>query len=230
MFFVNFKSTFIELKTYNCHLCSYSCCKLLQEMVTFHTLSWGANLFWRLCCSCNCNNHFYKLKPKCDSAELLHSSILLIYSTTEPDFKLALFVMKSCKRNSWGDFLLQVACAAQGGCSCGEHPPPKAGSLISPAHAHTRGIEACISKGTRTDCSCQLWVGWFCWEMQLGAAAEHCWAPGGQGSSQAQTGREQSLENVAGCHLSSWHFTQRHRAFVAVCLSRKSSCGSKSWL
>lgn len=29
-----------------------------------------------------------------------------------------------------------------------------------------------------------------------------------QGSSQAQPGREQSLENLIGCHLSSWDFTQ----------------------
>lgn len=63
------------------------------------------------------------------------------------------------------------------------------------------------------DCSCSFW-----WEMQLGAAAEHCWAPGAQGSSQAQTGREQSLENVPGCPLSCWHFTQSPAALCG-CLS-----------
>lgn len=176
----------------------------------------------RLCCRCNCNNHFYKLKPNCDSAEFVHGSILLIYSTTEPDLKFALFMMKSCKRNSWGDFLLQVPSCTRAA-QDGEYPPSKPGSLISPDHVTLR---LGFPKGYQVTGPTSFLVGWFCWEILVGAAAEHLelrvFHKHSLSGSRAWRIDRVSLV-ILGLHTeSSWP--------LLLCLYRKSSCGSKSWL
>lgn len=99
--------------------------------------------------------------------------------------------------------------------------PIQAFSTHFPSPCNTCGSETWLSKGTWTAPTSFWWGGSAGnprWEQQ----AEHCWAPGAQGSSQAQ-----GAEGVT-CHPGTSHRVQL--VFVTVCLCRKSSCGSKSWL
>lgn len=104
-----------------------------------------------------------------------------------------------------------------------EYPPSKPGlspfpnSFPQPLHTHV-ALRLGFPKGLKLTGPTSFWWGGCAGKPRWEQEAEHCWAPGAQGSSQAQPGREQSLEDVLGCHLSSWGFIQSLTG-LCYCLS-----------
>lgn len=152
----------------------------------------------------------------------------------EPDLRLALFVVKSCKRNSWGDFsppgFQLYPCCPGWGLVWGI-PPSKPGSLISPDHVHTHvTVRLGFPKGLKLTGPASFWWGgsagksW--WEQQA-SIAEHLELRVLHKHSLAGCRAWRTWQGVT-CHPGTSHRVQL--VCVAVCLYRKSSCGSKSWL
>lgn len=82
-----------------------------------------------------------------------------------------LFVVKSCERNSWGDFSppgsqLSLCCPGWG--PVGNIPHPNQGHSFPPAHGHMCGI---WDLNFQRDLNWFL-VEWFCWELQQSRTLE----------------------------------------------------------